>query len=693
MLSHHPSSAGSYNQTANPNIQSSFIDLQYKSIFTDIPTSKSLPDYNEEIFDKSIYERSIIDEFDTNIELFLPKSLLSEIDNQQNSSASTELDTCAYLNSPTSGTISSEKLESILSHNPEKAKKIISDIVNNQNDPKEQGKTLRNAAEIAKRMADTAISLDLYEMATLHDPTTPSSWIDRAKLLDELGEYEKADAILRDGIFSVPHCELLIRKLLRSFERSNKIDSARSFIGSIIKNQYIDQQSVLVEGALFEIRQGRIDPALLILHSIKEKVGWKPNIYSELVQFFERSGMILKKFDIVEEGARLNPRNAIICQSLLKNQKNPKKMIEILQESSKKWTNEFTDKMTTVVCESLAANGHIQLMRNLLSESVYSCLPKQRYKLLFSAATIELMHGNPSFAPLILNITLNMTPYKSKPMVLILIAKVFELNREYDKALSIFEKASVEFSAEWRIFLELAQFHVHRNNVEKAIDVLTSALKMHNGSGRLWAFRVQLESFHSVESQITILKNAIQAVPKSGEVWCEAARIALNPLTKFFNIQCAKQFLEFAYKFTPQHGDSLVEMLRAEMLEKGMFANFDEIKKKFICSEGNYGLLFIYLRKAYDRPLTDVFEDALKEVREDITNNRKAYSRAIARSSFVVRSVFEEEERFKKCKEEYGSSAFAFGLTKVGKLMLDPSLCKSPEQLLSIVLGTSAFGQ
>ena len=349
--------------------------------------------------------------------------------------------------------------------------------------------------------------------------------------------------------------------------------------------------------------------------------------------------------------------------------------------------------MTTIVCESLASNGHIQLMRNLLSESTYTCLPKQRYKLLYSAAIIELIHGDPSLSPLLLNITLHLTPYKSKPMALILMAKVFELNHEYDQALSIFEKASLEFSAEWRIFLELAQFHVHRNDIDKAIDVLTSALKIHNGSGRLWAFRVQLESFHSVESQISILKEAIQAVPKSGEVWCEAARIALNPLTKFFNIQRAKQYLEFAYKFTPQHGDSLVEMLRAEMLEKGMNANFDEIKKKFIFSEGNYGILFIFLKRVTDRPLIDVFEDAVKEVRDDISNHRKVYSRAIARSSFVVRSIFEEEERFEKCKQEFEPSAFAFGLVKVGKLMTNPSLCESPEQLLSVVLGTSAFGQ
>ena len=626
------------------------------------------------------HSSSIIDEFDPNIELFLPKSILKEIDIDDSNIRSLNND-------------SLEKFESIINDSPENAKSYIINVVKSKSDPKEQGKTLRNAAEVAKRLSEVGLSLELYSMSCNLDASTPASWIDRAKLLDEIGDYEKADLVLQEGIYKVQHCEQLIRKLLKSFERTNKIDAARSFLGTIVKNPNIDTDSVYVEGALFELRQGQVELAMDILNSIKQKNGWKPNIYSELVQYFERSGLINNKFSVVEEGARLNPRNAIICQSLLKNQKDPIQAIQILQDSSRKWTSEFTDKMTTVVCESLAQNGYINDMRIILSEAIAVCSPKQRYKLLFTASTLDLIHGDPSVTPLLLDLTLKTTPYKAQPVIMILYAKVFELNKEYDQALKLFEKAVNEYSAEWRVFLELAQFHVHRSNIPEAIDVLSNALRLHNGSGRLWAFRVQLEAFNSVESQIAILKNAINAVPKSGEVWCEAARIALNPLTKFFNIQSAKQFLEFAYRFTPQHGDSLVEMLRVEILEKGIYADFTEIEKKFISSEGNYGILFIYIRKLVDRSLTDVFEDAVKEVRDDIIRNRKLYSRAIARSSFVVRSIFEEEQRFNSSVGDENPATFAFGLSKVGKLMLDPSLCESPEQLLSIVLGTSTSGQ
>lgn len=51
-------------------------------------------------------------------------------------------------------------------------------------------------------------------------------------------------------------------------------------------------------------------------------------------------------------------------------------------------------------------------------------------------------------------------------------------------------------------------------------------------------------------------------MPKSGEVWCEGARIHLNPLSKAFDLETAGKYLGFAVQFTPQYGDSFMECLR-----------------------------------------------------------------------------------------------------------------------------------
>jgi len=46
----------------------------------------------------------------------------------------------------------------------------------------------------------------------------------------------------------------------------------------------------------------------------------------------------------------------------------------------------------------------------------------------------------------------------------------------------------------------------------------------------------------------------LREIPKSGEVWCEGARLAMNdnPNNKFFNLKDAmKNYLKFAILFTP----------------------------------------------------------------------------------------------------------------------------------------------
>ena len=53
---------------------------------------------------------------------------------------------------------------------------------------------------------------------------------------------------------------------------------------------------------------------------------------------------------------------------------------------------------------------------------------------------------------------------------------------------------------------------------------------------------------------------AIRYVAKSGEVWCEGARIFLDPACSHFNPRHARIALNFAAFFTPQYGDIFIEV-------------------------------------------------------------------------------------------------------------------------------------
>ena len=53
---------------------------------------------------------------------------------------------------------------------------------------------------------------------------------------------------------------------------------------------------------------------------------------------------------------------------------------------------------------------------------------------------------------------------------------------------------------------------------------------------------------------------SLQYACKSGEVWCEGARIFMNPLSFHFNPTNALRCLNLAVFFTPQYGDSFIEV-------------------------------------------------------------------------------------------------------------------------------------
>lgn len=53
-------------------------------------------------------------------------------------------------------------------------------------------------------------------------------------------------------------------------------------------------------------------------------------------------------------------------------------------------------------------------------------------------------------------------------------------------------------------------------------------------------------------------------------VHSEGARIHLNPTSKYFNMKMARRYINFAVQFTPQYGDTFVELLRLQFLIHGL---------------------------------------------------------------------------------------------------------------------------
>ena len=104
-------------------------------------------------------------------------------------------------------------------------------------------------------------------------------------------------------------------------------------------------------------------------------------------------------------------------------------------------------------------------------------------------------------------------------------------------------------------------------------------MQNNKGAGRLWASLIQLVHQCACGRRLThraagpsralfVFLRALQFVSKSGEVWCEGARIFLNPISKHFNPLNAQRCLHFAVYFTPQYGDSFIEVVSSTESEK-----------------------------------------------------------------------------------------------------------------------------
>ena len=137
------------------------------------------------------------------------------------------------------------------------------------------------------------------------------------------------------------------------------------------------------------------------------------------------------------------------------------------------------------------------------------------------------------------------------------------------------------FNGEWKLELELVQqlvgarLSLHPQMLSSrfadAILVNDAALRRHIGAGRLWSSYIHLVHLYSRSSSLTrsvfgplqalrVFRCALHHVAKSGEVWCEGARIFLNPSSRYFSLQNAARCLNYAVFFTPQYGDTFFEV-------------------------------------------------------------------------------------------------------------------------------------
>jgi len=182
---------------------------------------------------------------------------------------------------------------------------------------------------------------------------------------------------------------------------------------------------------------------------------------------------------------------------------------------------------------------------------------------------MEVLAGNYETARRLFRRAQVVVPEKGRAVALLECARLEEFVGDTELARAILTKSRSVSGNDWKVWLESVLLEIRNDDHSRAIELAEQGIALHSGTGRLWSSLVQLRRFDEGEAaQFDSLRLALNAVPKSGEVWCEGARIHLNPFARTFDHQVARRHLTFATKFTPQYGDGFLEMVRLEMIEQ-----------------------------------------------------------------------------------------------------------------------------
>jgi len=317
--------------------------------------------------------------------------------------------------------------------------------------------------------------------------------------------------------------------------------------------------------------------------------------------------------------------------------------------------------------------GEFERARAAYAASIHVCPSNLQWKVWLSGARMELRSGDATRIPIaraLMSRALNDVPKKMRYMVRLDQSRMHEFVGELSNARAVLRVAQTETPLEWKLFLERVILELRAGHIDSAIAETKAALEVHNGAGRIWAILISLHqkqspttdshsatassTADSLNKQWSIFRTAIQSVPKSGEVWCEGARLCLNPYApRYFNLKEARRFLGYAMHFTPQYGDSFIEYLRLEMIIAGMpdaqhgrasatssAGNKDDpfgcapvhirrVQQACVNNDPNYGSAWFTCKREEHGTPVEVLQVASEMIQRHLVAHQRQYVRAI----------------------------------------------------------------
>lgn len=447
-------------------------------------------------------------------------------------------------------------------------------------------------ADLAKRSNRFEEARKLYEEVYKLQPYASQGWLEYSKLEEECGNMDACAKILTTGLEYCEYSENLLTRAIKHEEKRGKLARAREFL-SRLKHVGIEKVwRTVLEGAMLEARAGNDVMARRVLKYLMHHVPWYGPLYLEAYKLEKDLGRSKDALAVVERGLAAIPRYGPLwfgafrlCEELDLQEKAyrlPQSMamidratLSISKELIWKVHLEAAQMLERSSIENLDSTTDptflqvMEMSRKRFALTVMSCPPNLRWKVWLAAGRMEVAAGNADIARRLFLRAHRVVPDKGRAVALLECARLEEFVGDVELASAILCKSRNAGGSDWKVWLESVMLAIRNGNYSKAIALSQKALQQHSGTGRLWASLIQLRHLADVEeAQFESLALALNAVPKSGEVWCEGARIHLNPFSRTFDLQRASRHLFFATKFTPQYGDGFLETLRLLILDQ-----------------------------------------------------------------------------------------------------------------------------
>ena len=514
-------------------------------------------------------------------------------------------------------------------------------------------------ADLAKRSNRFEEARALYQQVYKLQPYASQGWLEFSKLEEECGNMSACAKILSAGLEYCEYSENLLTRAIKHEEKRGNLCRAREFL-SRLKHVGIEKVwRTVLEGAMLEARAGNDVMSRRVLKYLMHHVPWYGPLYLEAYKLEKDLGHSKEALAVVERGLAAIPRYGPLwfgafrlCEELDLEDKTyrlPQSMAMIDRATlsiSKEliWkvhleAAQMLERSSTENLDSSTDPSFLQVMemsRKRFALTIMSCPPNLRWKVWLAAGRMEVAAGNADIARRLFLRAHRVVPDKGRAVALLECARLEEFVGDVELASAILCRSRNVGGSDWKVWLESVMLAIRNGNYTKAIALSQKALQQHSGTGRLWASLVQLRHLADVEeAQFESLALALNAVPKSGEVWCEGARIHLNPFSCTFDLQRASRSLFFATKFTPQYGDGFLETLRLLILDQLL------VPISTLIWEESKGQLQTNLDKTWEEGLINYIFNILLElssIRESVTRDEIRAQASIPTKSLLGNS-------------------------------------------------------